>query len=168
MYDVVGMRVLERERDVTQDRRTLGERHRFARGRGPRHPRAERLALHERHTIVGQVTGTPGGQHRDDARVLQSRRELRFPGEPVGAQSLRELRFQHLHHDAPAECDLLGHEDARHASATQLALDAVLAAEEVVEAVAKVGCGRQVLWLRGWSRGTVSAVRRPVNRRRRC
>jgi hypothetical protein len=57
----------------------------------------------------------------------------------------RELQIRFIPYDAPAERDLLGYEDARHSAAAQLALDAVLAAEQVVEAIAKVGCGRQRL-----------------------
>jgi hypothetical protein len=73
-----------------------------------------------------------------------------FTGEAFGAQPLGQLARQHLHDDAPAKCKLLRHEYARHATAAELALDAVLAAQDLIQAVAEVVRRGQVVALWPW------------------
>ena len=123
VHDAVRVRVLERARHVAQ------HRHGRVRREPPvaAEPRAQRLALDERHRVVRQPVALPGGEHRHDVRVLQPRGDADLAREPLGAHPLGELGREHLHDDAPAERRLLGHEHARHPAAAELALEGVAA-----------------------------------------
>jgi len=76
--------------------------------------------------------------------TVKSGSQPRLARETLGTQAFGELRRQHLHDDAPAQRHLLGHEDARHPAAAELALNAVLAAQALGQAVAEVVRGGQV------------------------
>ena len=87
MDDALAVRVGERPGHVPQQAHPLGDRERLAAG----HPRAERLAPHVGHRVVGEAVGGPGVQDRDDVGVLQPGREPDLAGEALGAQALGEL-----------------------------------------------------------------------------
>ncbi len=120
MYDAVRVRVgqcvgnFADERDDVTDRKAT-----FA-----LEAALERLALDERHREVHEsVRGIAGGHHGNDVRMAERCRESRLLMEALDAQSGAELGRQHLHHDAPAESNLLGDEHAAHAAAGELAFD---------------------------------------------
>ena len=67
VHDAALVRVGERLRDVAQDARSTS-----AIGSGPRaEPRAQRLALDERHRVVRQAVDLAGREHRHDVRMLE-------------------------------------------------------------------------------------------------
>ena len=117
-------------------------------------PRAQRLALDERHRVERQAVRVARREHRDDVRVLQRGDRLDLALEPLDADALRELGRQHLHHDLALESRLLGHEDLRHAAAAEFALDGVAAAQGRLELVAQLSHGG-----RGWSRSQGAQAR---------
>ena len=71
--------------------------------------------------------------------LLQRRGGPDFPVEPFDAQPLRELGREDLHDDGAFERDVVRKEDPAHATAAELALEAVRRAQCVLELVAKVG-----------------------------
>ncbi len=99
---------------------------------------AERLALDERHDVVEEVALGPGGEQRDDVRVLQLGRELDLAVEPLDVDARAHLGRQHLDHHAPAELDLLRQEHAAHAAAAQFLVEAVGAAQGGLEPGLKI------------------------------
>src|SRR5262249_10955292 len=78
-------------------------------------------------------------QHWDDVRLLQRRDRTDLSLEPLGAQALREVGRQHFHHDSSLEPELFGDEDAAHAAAAKLALQAVRVTERFLELVSQRG-----------------------------
>src|SRR6266536_2681286 len=81
-----------------------------------------------------RTASRPGGEQRDDVRVLQRGGELRLTAEPVDVHAGAELGRQHLDHHAPPQTELLGEVHAAHAAAAELLLEAVRAAERGREA----------------------------------
>jgi len=63
--------------------------------------------------------------HRDDMRVLKSRREHDFALEPIDRNRGRELVRKHLDDDASTEGVVARDVHRRHASATELPLEGV-------------------------------------------
>jgi hypothetical protein len=99
VHQPLPVRVGERARDVAQDAHRLGGRRGAA-----RHPRAERLASHERHRVEGQPSGGhPGGEQRHDVRLLQGGCEPNLAREALGAEPLGQLGSEHLHDDLAAQ-----------------------------------------------------------------
>ena len=82
MHNAALVRIGQRLRDVAQNADRLGHRH------GARHEsRAQRVAAHEGHGVVGQpFTRGARRQHRHDVRVLKRRPELDLARETLGAQ----------------------------------------------------------------------------------
>jgi len=56
-------------------------------------------------------------------RMLQPRNDENLATEPLGVHVRHELRCEDLYHDASLEGRVVRNEDARHAAATELALD---------------------------------------------
>ena len=109
---------------------------------GPRPSResgAQRLAFDERHHVPEQVALGTSAQQRHDPRMLQLRRELDFPAEPIGTHARRQLLRPHLDHHPPPQCDFLGQIDVAHAAAAELALDAVGGAQSSLQLVQRSG-----------------------------
>jgi hypothetical protein len=71
--------------------------------------------------------------------VVEAGRELDLAAEAVYAESRAKLGRQDLEHDASAERDLLGHEDAAHPTPAELTLEVVGAAERALQSGEKVG-----------------------------
>jgi porphobilinogen deaminase len=57
---------------------------------------------------------------------------------PLGVHARREVRCEHFDDHAPAERSLLGHEDARHPPAPELALERVTRAQRGLQLMAQV------------------------------
>ena len=123
--DAKRMRVTERVSDVAHDANHVCDRKRSL----PDETIAQRLAFDVRHRVVQQPVGLSDEQHRHDVRMVNARREPDLAVESVDAERPRQLRGQHLHDDAPVERAFLGHENARHAAAAQLAIESVGAGE---------------------------------------
>ena len=70
--------------------------------------------------------------------MLEGRRRLDLPLEPLDAEALRQLRREDLHHHLPLEPQPLGGEDARHAPAAEFVLEGVGAAQRGLELGAEV------------------------------
>ena len=121
--------VRESAGDVAKHAHDVGQRKLAHAGQ----PCAQRLAVDERHGVVGETVGLPGGQQRHDVRVLQPSRHGDLPPKALDGDGVRELRGEHLHHDRTPERLLDGDEDARHASAAELALERVIGAERGLE-----------------------------------
>ena len=134
MHDAARMRVRERVRDITQNAHCL-VRGEFA---VPRQPRAQRLALHERHRVVEQVARLAGRMHGHDVRMLQRCDELNLAAEAVDVHRCRHFRRQHLDHDLTAERRFLRHEHVRHPAAAKLALDPIAVAERGLQPFGEV------------------------------
>mgnify|MGYP007089522671 CR=1 FL=1 len=104
---------------------------------------AQRLAGHERHGEPRQsIGGGAGGQHRHDMRLLQRRGEPDLAREALNAETLRELLREHLHHHAPLQCALRGHEDTGHASAAEFPFKEELAVEGALKSGLEVAHGK--------------------------
>src|SRR5215218_5372465 len=71
--------------------------------------------------------------------MLQLRGDLRLTRESLGGYAQADLRPQQLDHDAATEADLLGEEHARHASATELALDDELGTKGGLQLATELG-----------------------------
>ena len=71
--------------------------------------------------------------------MLELRGELDLPAEPIDAHAGGELGQEHLDHDLAAQRGLVRQEDARHAAAAQLALEAVGAAQGGLQLIEKAG-----------------------------
>ena len=131
MHNAVLVRVRERAGDIAQQAHDVDERKLTL----AREPSPERLAVDERHCIVGKPVDFPGRQQRHDVRMLQPRRQRDLPPKALDGHGVRELGRQHLHHDAAVERRLGREKDARHATAAELALDGVVGAERCLELV---------------------------------
>ncbi len=128
VHDAVLVRVRERARDVAQDAHRLGDRQRPA-----AQPRAQALALDERHRVVGQPVEVAGREHRDDVRLLERRGDADLALEPRRGHRRGELGREHLHDDLAAEAVLVGDEHARHAAAAELALERIAPGERLLK-----------------------------------
>ena len=65
--------------------------------------------------------------------MLELGGELDLAAEAVDVDAGGELGREHLDHDLPARAPFLGQEDAAHPAAAELALEAVRAAERVLQ-----------------------------------
>jgi hypothetical protein len=102
-------------------------------------------------------------QQRDDVRVAQRRDEPHLALEARDVDRPPELRRQHLHDDAAPQSHLLGHEDAAHPAAAELALDRVRGAERLAQARGElVGELGGAVGTRSGTRESGSAERVPV------
>ncbi len=118
MHDAAGVGVGQRLGDVAQDGQDVidGEAVTIE-------PVAERFAFHERHGEPGQAVDVTGGEQRDDIGLLQRGRQQDLPLEALRIQPLHQLGVEHLDDHPAGEPHFVGHEDARHPPATELALD---------------------------------------------
>jgi hypothetical protein len=114
--------------DVAQHADDLGGAQRSA-----REPGAQRFAVDEGHRIERQPLDVAGREDRNDVRLLQRGGRLDLALEAAHRQSLRQLGRQNLDGDFTLEAELLGFEDAAHAAAPELALEAVSVAESFLE-----------------------------------
>ena len=87
--------------------------------------RSQRLTVDERHHVVQKSIRFAGIEQRHYVRMLQCRRGRDFLHESLGAKHGGELRFQHLHRDAPFVLDILGEIDRRHPALPKLSLNAI-------------------------------------------
>jgi len=125
VHDAEVVRARERLRDVAKDARRLAPRERAL---GESLP--ERCAAHVRHRVEGQLAGRrAGGEHGNDVRILERRRELDLAREPFGRERGRELGSEHLHDDIAAERFVACDEDPAHPAAAKLSDDRVVGAE---------------------------------------
>ena len=131
--------------------------------RSAREARAQRLALDERHRVERQAVRVARREHRNDVRLLQRGDRPDLALEALDADALRELGRQHLDDDLPLEPRLFGDEDAAHAAAAELALEAVGVAEGVLELVPQLetqGVGESFIGGGGTGEDTVSRAER--------
>ena len=85
-------------------------------------------ALDELHGIVGGLAVLAYLEDRHDVRVVQPRRRLRLPAEPLQRLGImRDLVGQYLQRHPAAQADLLGLVDDPHAAPADLAHDPILA-----------------------------------------
>jgi hypothetical protein len=98
----------------------------------------QRLALDERHDEVDQAALVPRRNHRNDVRVLQRGRGEDFATEPLAGNRRRDFIRQHLHHYPSIQWLVERHEDARHATAAELALDLELIAQDRRQSLVEV------------------------------
>src|SRR6185437_6220988 len=80
-----------------------------------------------------------GGEHGEHVRALKPRRDLHFLLEAGGADLAGHLRREDLDDDLAIERALGAEEEAAHAAAGELAVDAVCIAERGLEAGKQVG-----------------------------
>ena len=121
----------ERVGDLPGQPDDLGHRQRS----GPGQPLAERLALHERHHVVGEhLRAGPVGddarvQQADDVRMLQLRGDADLLEEALGTEGSTQLRPQDLDRDFAIVLEVLGQVDRGHPARAKLALEAVAVGE---------------------------------------
>ena len=73
--------------------------------------------------MVSIPPGSPGGQDRDDARMLKARGDLDLASKSLRVDLRARVRRENLDDDATGERGVGYEENVRHASATELALD---------------------------------------------
>ena len=114
----------KRARDLRDDRRALGRRHRTA-----AEPLLQALAAEQRHHDVRAAVGVgPEVVDLDDARVIDRRGGARLVEEALDDRRVaRELRQQHLDRRRPAELDVIRPVDHPHAAPPQLGDDPIVA-----------------------------------------
>ena len=125
VHDAAIVRVCERTGNVAQDANDVRERKLAS----AREPCAQRLAVDERHRVVGKPVGLAGSEQRDDVRMLQPRGHCDLSAEALDGDGVRELGRQNLHYHSAAERLLGGDEYARHPAATELSFERVVRAE---------------------------------------
>jgi hypothetical protein len=128
MDDALLVRVPQRGRDLAHQ--PNGLRYQLAHARQAvtqRHP------IDERHRIIGQAVDIPSAQQRDDVRMLEPSGERDLALKTRHGQVGRELRRQHLRDNGTPQLRGGCHEDARHTSASKLALERVRRAERSLQ-----------------------------------
>src|SRR6266581_4090024 len=135
------VRASECPRDVAEDAHDLVDRQR----RAAREPVAEREPGHEGHGEVRHAARGPGGEDRNDVRLLQPGGQPNLAREAIGRHAGRELRRENLDDDLAAERRFSGYEYARHAATAELALESVSSAERRLQLIAEVhhACGER-------------------------
>ena len=83
------------------------------------------LARDERHCVVEQRSFGARSEEWNDMRVLQARSELYLAPKSLEVQSGRKFRREELDDDLAVELELCRDENARHARASKLAVDAI-------------------------------------------
>ena len=132
VHNPVPVRVVQRGRDRARHLECLLEGER----RLALQPLAQRLPFHVGHDVVEQVVvDLPRVVQRNDVGMLQARRDVDLPQEPLGPEADREVRMQHLDCHRAAVPAVLGHVHRRHAPAADLPLDAVPAGQRGADAI---------------------------------
>ena len=134
MDDAAIVRVRQRLCDVPQHTHHRADRETAV----LRETNAERFTLHERHRVERQSVRLSGREDGDDVRLLQRCGELYLALEPVAAESLGQLRRQHLDDDFPVEATLVGDEHARHAPAAEFAVERVRRTKSLLQLLAEI------------------------------
>ena len=147
VHDLVTMGICQRVEHVAQDADGVGDGQRTP----PGEPRAQGLALDQRHGVVQQPAAFAGREDRHHVGVLQRRREPDLLPEPVDAHRRAQLRGEHLHDDLATEPALVGDEHAAHPAAAELTFHSVAVTESTLKAGQKVG--HEVLKIGSAARG---------------
>ncbi len=123
MHDALGVRRLERVRDLDRDGEDLVHRH-----RPPSHHLGQGLAVEQLHHDEVLLLVLLDRVDRADAGVVERRGGARLALEPLErARVPRHLGAQELERHAPPELRVLGLVDDAHAAAAELADDGVVA-----------------------------------------
>jgi hypothetical protein len=138
VHDTLGVRVLQRARDVSENADHDGDRH----GADTHETHPERLPFHERHRVVGQPFRLSGREHRQDVWVLQLSGEHDLVLETLEIHARREIGRKHFHHDTTTERALLRQKHATHATAAELAFDAIGAGQRGLQPISKIDLQR--------------------------
>src|SRR5687768_6611815 len=127
--DSLRMRVAERVGDFAQDF------HRFLRWKLALscNEGAQILTDDEWHRVVEESALRAGGVKRDDMRVLEPCGELDLAAETICVESRCEIGREDFDHYLAVELGICRDEDARHASAAELAVDTVGRSEDFLE-----------------------------------
>ena len=125
MDHVTGVRVAERGSDLPRDAEGLLNRELLL----ALELVAQRLALDVGHNVKEEPLGATGVVQREDVRMIQTRGDLDFSQESVGAELRRHLREEHLDRDRAVVPHVARAVDGGHAPAAQLALDRVAVRE---------------------------------------
>lgn len=123
--------ILECAGHVPQHRDRVGDVH----GAIASKTRPKRFALDEGHGVEGQPIRLTRDQHGHDVRVLEPGRDLNLPPEPLDADPGGQLSRKNLHDDLSSERRFLGDEDLGHATAAQLAIEAVRVTKRLLESI---------------------------------
>src|SRR5262249_28831148 len=95
--------------------------------------RSERFAFDEGHRVKRNAVRLAGGEHRNDVRVLELGRQQDLAIEALDVHANEQVGRQNLDDDFALERSLFGEEHARHAPATDLALERIGASQCVLE-----------------------------------
>jgi hypothetical protein len=90
------------------------------------------------HRVVEEPPFRAGGVKRYDVRVLKPRGELDLAAESICVESRCEIGREDLDHYLAVELGISRDEDARHASAAELAVDTVSRSEDFLELLLQV------------------------------
>src|SRR3569623_960702 len=96
-------------------------------------PMTKRLSLDVRHHEIQEPVRLAGIEQRQDARMLQLRRDLDLALKARGTHGGREVVAQHLDRNLATMLHVLGEIHRRHAAGAALALDDVLAGQTCVD-----------------------------------
>ena len=96
-------------------------------------PRAQRLALDERHHVVEQPVRLARVEQRQDVRMLQVRRDLDLGEEPLDPSDGAELGIEHLERDLAVVPEVVARGRPSPCRRADLALDRVATDECGVE-----------------------------------
>ena len=108
-----------------------GDAQRFGYGEQPvaHEPRAQRLAVHERHDVEQEAAGLARVVQWQDVRVLQVGRGADFREESLGAEGSGEVGMQHLDRDLARVLEVVREVDGGHPALPEFALEPVATAK---------------------------------------
>ena len=133
MHDAPVVRVRQRVRDIVQDPQDVVDR----KSQLAQQPAAQRLTVDVRHGEVQDAVRLTGGEHRNNVRVLQLRRDLNLATEPLHVHA-GQLGVEHLDHYLSVEGAFAGEKHAAHPAAAELALDGERIAEGFLQSLVQL------------------------------
>ena len=129
MHNAIGVGVRERLGNVLENPQCFAGSDLSS----PKDSVAQRLSPNVRHDVVRKIVRLAGTQHGDDVCLLQSNGEANLAREAFDRETKRQIGPQHLYYDFTVERSLFSQKHARHASATELTRERVMAPERLGE-----------------------------------
>src|SRR6185437_15639113 len=129
VHDAASMSVRERICSLARDANSVCDRKLLV----TLQPSAQCLAFHERHHVEQQSVGASRIEQRQYVRMLKIRRELDLLEKSFRSEHRRELCVQDLYGNLAMMLEVLREIDSRHATRTELTLEAVSAVQRRLE-----------------------------------
>jgi hypothetical protein len=125
MDDALGVRVVQRISNLPSDCNGVFNRQLCFAGQS----RSQGLARHQRHDVIQLAFRLAAVEQRENVRMLQSRGGPNLTQEPFDAEGLAQARMQHLDRHVTIVPDIVCEIHGRHATRTDLALNAIAVGE---------------------------------------